>query len=353
MTKVAVRRRVTVEDVARRAGVSTATVSRTMNGTARVAQDTVDRVRTAIDELGFRPNPAAQNLRQQRMRTIGLVMPSRGNPFFPELVASVHPEIARRGYSLLLIDAEPPEQQAATMAGSRLVDGILLVGSVHGQVPTGIGSWEGVPVVALDRELSSPNRAIVQCDNVAGSKAVVEHLLELGHRRIAHVRGPLGLAVADQRADGYRTALHGHRISVDDSVVVTDDFGEDSGFAMVSRLLDRPDPPTAVFTANDMMAIGAISAAQNRGLNVPTDVSVAGFDGIHLGRYIHPPVTTYAQPVAAIAQRAVGLLLDAVEDDAGGGRRGTGRPAPTTLRLLGDLVVRGSTCPPSAAPSER
>ncbi len=338
-------RRVTVEDVARRAGVSTATVSRTINGTAHVAQDTLERVRAAIDELAFHPNPSAQNLRRQRTRNIALVTPSIVNPFFPELVASVHPEAERRGYSLLLIDAEQPEREAARVARSRLVDGILLVASAHGRTAGDDAVGPHVPVVAFDREPAGASSAVVQCDNVAGSAAVVEHLLALGHTRVAHLRGPVGLDVAEQRAAGYRAAHAARGLAVDDALVVAGDFGEDSGFALTLALLDLPQPPTAVFAANDLMAIGVIAAGRQRGLQLPGDLSVAGFDGINLGRYTHPTLTTYVQPVAAIAERAVRILLDAVE----AGPPAPPHPArrrPPTMRLPGELVVRGSTAPP-------
>ena len=345
--------RVTVRDVAQRAGVSTATVSRTINGTATVSAETLDRVRAAIADLDFRPTPAAQNLRRRRTGNIALVTPSIVNPFFPELVAGVHPEVARRGYSLLLIDSDDPVREAARVAGSRLVDGVLLVASVHPGRRLTDGPSTAVPVVAFDREPATPTTAVVQCENVAGATAVVEHLIGLGHTRIAHLRGPAGLDVAEQRADGYRKALAAAGLPVDERLVRAGEFTEDSGYEVTLRLLAEPAPPTAVFAANDMMAVGAIAALRDRGLRVPEDVSVAGFDGIHLGRYLQPPLTTYAQPVAALARRAVDLLLDAVEA-ATPGARPPGRAATPAYRLLGELLVRGSTAPPPLrSPHER
>ena len=332
-----VERRVTVEDVARRAGVSTATVSRTINGTARVAQDTLDRVRAAIDELAFRPNPSAQNLRQQRTRNIALVTPSIVNPFFPELVASVHPEIERRGYSLLLIDAEQPEREAARVAQSRLVDGVLLVASVHGPGPDVEPSWQDVPVVAFDREPAARTSAVVQCDNVAGSAAVVDHLLALGHTRVAHLGGPAGLDVAEQRAQGFRREHEARGVPVDDALVVAGDFGEDSGFALALGLLDLPRRPTAVFAANDLMAIGAIAAFQQRGLGVPDDVSVAGFDGLELPWIAPDVLTTVAQPLAEKGE-ALGLTVE----------RLLAGETPEDLMLDVELRVGTTTGPPRA-----
>ncbi|MDM8085243.1 LacI family DNA-binding transcriptional regulator [Cellulomonas cellasea] len=335
--------RVTVEDVARRAGVSTATVSRAVNGTARVAQETLDRVQHAIDELGFRPTPAAQNLRQQRTRNIALVVPTITNPFFPELVAGVAPEITRRGSSLLLLSTDDPEGEATRVAQSRLADGILLVGSMERSGVRQRTPHLDLPVVAFDRAAASLRTTVVQCDNAAGARAVVTHLAGLGHRHIAHLRGPRGLDVADQRARGHRRALL--ELGLDARLEVEGDFSEESGYAAALRLLDGPERPTAVFAANDLMAIGALAAFRARGVRVPEEISVAGFDGIRLGRYLHPTLTTYAQPIAEIAQRAVTLVLDAVDS---GSPLPRGRSAPHVLTLAGELVVGGST---SAVPS--
>jgi DNA-binding LacI/PurR family transcriptional regulator len=345
-------RRVTVRDVAHRAGVSTATVSRTVNGTAHVSAETLDRVRTAIAELDFHPTPAAQHLRRRRTGNVALVTPSIVNPFFPELVAGLHPEVTRRGWSLLLIDSDEPEREAARVAASRLVDGVLLVASVRpGRRPTP-GPPCGVPVVAFDREPATPTTAVVQCDNVAGAAAVVQHLIGLGHVRIAHLRGPRGLDVAAQRAEGYRRALASAGLPVDDRLVRAGEFTEDSGYAVTAGLLHDGVRPTAVFAANDMMAVGAIAALRDRGLRVPVDVSVAGFDGIHLGRYLQPSLTTYAQPVTAMARRAVDLLLDAVESGAPAVRRRGWAPVPAS-RLPGELIVRDSTAPAPLPPTAR
>ena len=340
--------RVTVEDVARRAGVSTATVSRTINGTARVADETLRRVNEAIDELGFRPTPAAQNLRQRRTRTIALVTPTMLNPFFPELVAGVHPELRARGYSLLVIDTQEPEQEAVRAADSRIVDGVLLVAST-GEPLRSLRTPRDVPMVAIDRKPSMLDVDVVQCDNRAGARAVVEHLLACGHRRIAHIRGPLGLDVAEERARGYRDALAAHGVPFTDSLVSTGSFDEDSGYAAANELLGRPHPPTAIFAANDLMAIGALAAVHEHGVRIPQDVAVSGFDGIHVGRYTHPTLTTFVQPFGALAQRAAQLLVDALDspDTRSDPQPGPAR-IPTVTQLPGRLAVRGSTTTPGA-----
>lgn len=343
-------RRVTVEDVARRAGVSTATVSRAVNATAHVAPETLERVQGAIEELGFRPTPAARNLRQQRTRNIALVVPSLTNPFFPELVAGVHPELARRGYSLVLVSTDEPEAEADRVAAARQVDGVLVVGSVRTPRGQALTHLVELPVVAFDRAPATLRTTVVQCDNVAGAESVVTHLLDQGHREVAHVRGPLRLDVADQRARGHRRALAARGVTHRDDLTVVGDFTEESGYAAALRLLARHPLPSAVFVANDLMALGVLAAFREHGVRVPHDVAVAGFDGIRLARYVHPTLTTFRQPIQAIAQHAVRILLDAVEGDGGAALRGPGG-GQRVVALPGDLVIgRSSVLTTSTTP---
>ena len=292
----------TVEDVARRAGVSTATVSRT--------------------------------------------------------VAGVHPELRAGGYSLLVIDTEEPEREAVRAADSRVVDGVLLVAST-GEARTSLQTPRDVPMVAIDRAPSMLEIDVAQCDNEAGAREVMQHLIGCGHTRIAHIRGPVGLDVATQRARGYQDALASHGVPFDGRLVITGSFDEDSGFAAASALLTDPRPPTAIFAANDLMAIGAIAAAHQHGVRVPDDVAVAGFDGIHVGRYTQPALTTIVQPVADLARRGATGGRDRPprhaarptsrpdRDSAAGPARGPRldrAPAPT---WHGERPVRGRPAPHS------
>ncbi|MDO8121539.1 LacI family DNA-binding transcriptional regulator [Isoptericola sp. b490] len=322
--------RVTVRDVARRAEVSTATVSRVVNGTARVAEGTSRRVAAAIDELGYPGGPAAQ----ARTRHVALVVPSITNPFFPELVTGARAALARSGYSLLLVDAEDPEAEARRLARSRLVDGILLVGS-HTPRPRRGPGQPRVPVVAIDRTPTSWRAPVVECDSYQGARTVTAHLASTGHSRIAHLAGPAHLDVAARRRRGYRDALRERGLRLDPTWVVRGDFSEESGHRAALRLLEVARPPTAIFAANDLMAVGALAALRGAGVRVPQDMAVAGFDGIRVGRYTLPTLTTYAQPVLDMSRRAVVLLLAAIRDPTG--------PSAATPPLPGRLVVREST----------
>jgi len=329
-------RKVTVEDVARHAGVSTATVSRAVNGSGTVAHPTYERVMASVRELGFTPTPAARNLRQQRTRNIALVVPSIVNPFFPELVAAVHTGVAAQGYSLLLIDSHESERAALRVVSSRIADGVLLIGSMSELGGTTPAIGMDVPVVALDRAPAALEATVVQCENEEGAREVVEHLIERGHRDIAHITGPVGIDVADHRTSGYRQALKNHGIPVQSSLIKPGDFSEDAGFAATLELIDAGAEFTAIFAANDIQAIGAIAALQLRGISVPQDVAVAGFDGIHLTRYVNPTLTTYIQPVKTIAQRATDLLLRTLTGDLAS--------TPKKMqRFPGELVIRESS----------
>ncbi|HEY6480397.1 MAG TPA: LacI family DNA-binding transcriptional regulator [Streptosporangiaceae bacterium] len=333
------RKRATVEQVARLAGVSTATVSRVLNGTAAVAGATERRVREAIDLLAFRPTPQARNLRMGRTGNIALIVPSITNPFFPELMAHVNREVRDRDYSLLLFDAPQPEDEGVRVARSRLADGIILVGSPSAAAADAWSPLElsDVPVVAFDRRPRALRAPVVQVDNYRGAREVVAHLAGHGHRRIAFIGGPRGVSVSAERARGYRAGLRAAALPADPGIVTAGEFDEDSGYAAAVRLLRGAGGFTALFAANDLMAIGAMSALRDQGVAVPGQVAVAGFDGIHLGRYVAPSLTTYAQPTAELARRAVELLAAAIA--------GPPPPRPPTLKLAGQLVTRDSTGP--------
>ena len=326
-------RTATAEQVARLAGVSTATVSRVQNGTAVVSDQARERVLAAIRQLAYRPTREARNLRLRRTGNLALIVPSITNPFFPELVARLNAETRAREYALLLFEAAQPEQEAARIARSRLADGIIVIGSASaGRERASVDV--GMPVVAIDRRPASLAAPLVQVDNVLGARTVMRHLGELGHRAIAFIGGPPGLAVSAERARGYRAGLRALAGSAQ-PLTVAGQFDEDSGYQAASRLITSGPRFTAVFAANDMMAIGALAALRDRDIPVPAQVAVAGFDGIHLDRYVVPALTSYAQPTAELAGVAVRMLAAAIEGHT------PRRPAAT--RMAGELIVRSST----------
>jgi LacI family transcriptional regulator len=331
------RRRPTIYDVARLAGVSAATVSRTLNGTGHVAASRRLAVEAAVEQLGYRPNTIARSLATRSTRTVALLLPDITNPFYAELVSGVHALTLEREYTMLLcttgLDPEQEERYLRVLRAKH-VDGALVEGLVL--APERIAQFvhDGFPIVCLDRDVDSSSVPLVQVDNREGGRIATEHLLALGHRRIAYVAGTPS-RTSEERMLGYRAALAAAGLGAQ-SLVVTGGYTEEGGDRAVRELLAADTPPTAVFAANDLSAIGAMSAVVESGRNVPNDVSIVGFDDIRLARYTTPPLTTVHQPASAIARHAADVLLGMI-----GGRE------PSELRhsFVPELIVRGSTAP--------
>lgn len=328
---------VTVHDVARHAGVSIATVSRALNDRERISAATRDHVLEIARSLGYQPNDLARSLAGMATQTIALLLPDITNPFFPELVKGVQTIADERGHLLLLChNADDGAKARADIAMLRRkkVDGILLVaGTLKGR---GIASaTSDLPTVVLDRRVPGLRSDVVTVDHRAGARKAVEHLLERGHRRIAHLTGPAGVSSSKERQAGWAEALRQRGIEPDEDLLVQGDFLEDGGYAGGKALIERNVDFTAAFAANDMSAIGLLKALTDAGRQVPNDVSVVGFDGIHLASYTTPALTTVAQPIFDLGRTAAERLLDRLE---------TGETTDhQTVVLETELIVRGST----------
>ncbi len=330
----------TIYQVARAAGVSTATVSRALNGSAQVAERTRHRITEAIADLGYQPNHVARSLVLKATHTIAVMLPDITNPFFPSLVKGVQLAADEEGYAVLLAhtggDPAKEESYFQVLRGQQ-VDGVLLVGLVSAPESLKGLVGHGLPVVTLDRPVDLPGSATVRVDHKAGGRIATEHLLELGHRRIAHISGPKGLGVSQQRLDGYRRALTSRGVSFDESLVAEGDFSEDGGYRGVQELLRMRGRFTALFAANDLSAIGAMTALREHDMRVPDEVSVVGFDDIHLASYTSPKLTTVRQPIYDMGRAAAKLLIDA--------RRKKLSLKDKNEIFDGELVVRESTGP--------
>jgi DNA-binding LacI/PurR family transcriptional regulator len=331
------RRRPTIYDVARLAGVSTATVSRALNGTGQVAEAKRAAIDAAVEQLGYRPNTIARSLVTRSTQTIALLLPEITNPFYADLVAGIQQLTLERDYTMLLcttdFDAEQ-EERYLRLLRAKHVDGALVDGLVL--PPERIARFveDGFPIVCLDRDVNSREVPLVQVDNRMGARLATEHLLALGHARIAHIMGA-PLRISEERLLGYQGALETAGIAPDSSLVALGNFTETGGHdAMEELLAGAGGGLTAVFAANDLSAIGAINAIVASGRSVPGDISVVGFDDLRLARYTSPPLTTIRQPAGEIARHATELLLGMIA-----GRR------PGRLRHLfpPELVVRDST----------
>jgi LacI family transcriptional regulator len=327
--------RPTIYDVARLAGVSTATVSRALNGTGQIASATRVAINAAVEQLGYRPNTIARSLVTKSTQTIALLLPDITNPFYAALVAGIQEQVLEAGHTMLLCttDGDPErEEQYLDLLRGKQVDGALVDGLVLPPERIARFVQDGFPIVCLDRDVDSTSVPLVQVDNRLGARMATEHLVSLGHLRIAHVAGPPELRISEERVEGYRAALRDAGLDPDPALVAAGGFTEEGGYRAIEELSGRGF--SAIFAANDLSAIGVISALAAEGRRVPDDVSVVGFDDLRLSAFTTPPLTTIHQPAAEIAKRAMQLLLDLTR----------GKKVTRQLHLLEPtLVVRGST----------
>ena len=332
----------TIYDVARLAGVSTSTVSRMLNGKGQFAPATRAAVDEAVRQLRYRPNTIARSLRTKSTQTIAFLLPDIPDPFFVSLISGIQQHVVKRDYAILLCvtEGDPElEERYLSLLHAKQVDGALVDGLVLPQARIARFLEDGFPIVCLDRDVDSPSVPVVQVDNRLGARQATEHLLSLGHRRIAHVSGADldRLRHSQERLAGYREALAGAGIQVDPRLIAAGDYMEEGGYEATRALLGAGVKFSAVFAANDLSAIGAIRAIIESGRSVPEDMSVVGFDNIHISAFVRPPLTTIHQPAVEIAQRATEILIALIQ-----GRRVRDRRHLLEPRL----VIRGSTAPP-------
>jgi LacI family transcriptional regulator len=333
----------TIRDVAERAGVSTTTVSHVINGTRKVEPATAARVDAAIVELDYRPNALARSMRRGRTQTVGVVLPDIANPFFGDLARSLEDHMFEAGYSAIICNSDgdgAKEARYLEVLLSKQVDGLLLVAA--SQPPEGLLglAQRGTPTIVVDRELDEPSFSQVLVANHHGGRLAGQHLLALGHRDIGVIAGPGDLGTSARRLQGFRAALAEAGIDLPPRRVARGDFRAASGRAAMEGWLQAGSPPTAVFAENDLMAIGALSAAHAAGVDVPGEISVVGFDGIAFGADVTPPLTTVSQSIDDMASAAIELLFERLRDQAA---------LPRLLELPVALSVRGSSGPPPAA----
>lgn len=336
-------RPVTARHVARRAGVSVATVSHYLNGRfSEMSPATRERVRAAIEQLGYRPNELARSLVRRRTATIGLIISSLTNSLYPQVVLGAEAACRRAEYSMLLADAPDlaSERRAIELMQRKRVDGLVLfsvsyLGIANDHVFA--AQEEGTPVVVINRDLP-PDAPVsqVQFNNFRGAYLATKHLLQLGHRRIALVTHPLNRFTAIARRAGYVAALAEAGLEEDPALVVSGEYSFESGYEAARSLLSRR--PSALLVASDVMAVGALRALRDAGVRVPADLSVVAFGNPDYVQYATPALTTVDLPIAEAGTTAVELLLERVRDPA----------APVQTRVLQPrLLIRETTGPPS------
>jgi LacI family transcriptional regulator len=326
--------RATIRDVAARAGVSVATVSKVINGRYGVAAATSARVQAVIDEMGYEASLVAQSLRNHRTNVLGILVADL-EPFSTELLKGAADAIRETGFELVVYSAGGRtsdhlgwERRYLSRLSGTLIDGAVLV------TPTVVDVGYGAPIVAVDPHTGRTESPTVDSDNLHGALLATQHLLELGHRRIAMLTGRPDLRSARRRERGYRQAMATAGVPVDEDLVRVGAYDPMVSADAARWLLTVPDPPTAVFAANDLSAIATIEVAAELGLRVPEDLSVVGFDNVPDSVVSAPPLTTVDQPIREMGRQAVKLLISLVR----------GEPvASDHVTLTTSLVVRGST----------
>lgn len=303
----------TIRDVAQNAGVAVSTVSRVLNGSGYVSAATREKVLRAVEELDFQPNNHARSLATGRTRTIALVIPDITNPFFPTIARGVEDAASTRGYTVVLCNTDGDSAQEAAYVRTlreQRVDGIIFTVSTDESGAVRDLLRDKFPLALIDRQVEGARVDSVLIDNMACAREATRHLLRLGHRRIAYINGPPNLATSRDRQRGYFAALREAELRPDGDFIRAGDFKYPSGYDKMKDLLQSDIGLTAVFAANDMMAVGAIRAIEESGRRVPEDVAVVGFDDIMLASLVKPALTTISQPAYRMGVMAAELLLE-------------------------------------------
>jgi LacI family transcriptional regulator len=305
---------VTIKDVARVARVSVATVSRVHNNSRAVTETTRRRVRRIADRLGYAPNAAARSLSTSRTNTVGVLLPDLFGEFYSELIRGIDQSAQRQGFHLLVASSHNEKQtiEVALQAMRGRVDGLIVMSPAPGAYVGVRDLPASFPVVLLNSAATGAAFDSLGVANARGAFDVVLHLAGLGHRRIAMITGPARNTDAAERLRGFRAGLREAGLRDGAAATVRGDFTEVSGFQACIELLRRAPRPSAIFAANDAMAIGALSALREAGVAVPGRIAVAGFDDIPTARYTHPPLTTVRVDISALGARATDRLLEAV-----------------------------------------
>jgi DNA-binding LacI/PurR family transcriptional regulator len=306
-----------IEDVARQAGVSTATVSRVLSGKPYVSDDLRERVMSAVQDLNYRPSRVARSLRIQRSSIIGLIVSDIQNPFFTSVVRAVEDTAYQHKFSVFLCNSDEnseKETMYVELMVAERVAGVILSPTLGQNDIYRHLAEAGVPAVAVDRRVTNVDIDSVLVDNVRAARQAVLHLLEMGHRRIGAVVGTPVSSTGEERLRGYVEALQVYGISVEPELIRSGMPRIPSGHDFTNELLALPHPPTAIFTGNNLLTLGALSAIHERGLRIPDDIGVAAFDEMDWMPFVRPALTVVAQPTYELGRTAVDLLLQRMED---------------------------------------
>jgi len=326
----------TIYDVAREAGVSIATVSKVINGTGRISDATRKRVLEVMKKLDYQPSVVASALTGKSTYTIGLLIPDLANPFFAEIARSVEDRCHEHGFNLVICSTDNnPEKEAQyiSLLKQKRVDGIIVATGINDEALLKNLVKQKIPLALIARDMPALAVDTVLVDDFLGGYLATNHLTGLGHKRIAIIVENLNLMSSKERIRGYRYALEEAKLPYDEDLVLVSDFTVEGGKHCAKQVLQREQPPTAIFACNDLLAIGVMQAAYELGLRIPQDLSVVGFDNTILATIVDPQLTTVAQPIQDMGRQVVDLLIQEIKGE---------KTVRQRVVLLPELVVRGS-----------
>ena len=330
---------VTIKDIAKRAGVSHTTVSRALRNHPAIAEKTKVRIQQLAREMNYVPNTSARELKTKQSKILGVLVTRIDDPFFGEVIQGIEDAITPEGYSLFLAVSNQKlerEKEIIQLMSERRVDGIIICSTSVHKEHQAILDRLNVTSVTVNNQAQSEFGHAVAHDDVRGAKAVTQHLVDSGYKRIGFLGNALSGKTMQDRYDGYAQTLQENGVTVDESLVAHSVNGEiENGRLATLPLLDLPTPPNAIVCHNDLIAIGAMQAVQQRGLSVPNDIAITGFDDVLSAAYVSPPLTTYRQPKFELGHEAAKMMLTLL-------RSQTQLP-PQRIQLQGKLIVRGST----------
>ncbi|HDZ9463079.1 TPA: substrate-binding domain-containing protein [Vibrio cholerae] len=308
----------TMKDIARLAGVSTSTVSHVINKSRFVSDEIAERVNNAAQQLNYAPSALARSLKMNRTKTIGMLVTTSTNPFFGEVVKGVERSCYHQGYNLILCNTEGDNQRMKASINTLLqkrVDGLLLMCStLEGERLDVFDRYPDIPIVVMDWGPILFTSDKIQDNSLQGGYIAAKHLIECGHKEIGCITGPLIRHQAQMRYEGYKRALAEAGIAINPDWIVESDFECEGGYQAFEKLYERGKLPSALFVSNDMMAMGVIQAASQRGLRVPDDLSLIGYDDVHIAKFMTPALTTIHQPKYRLGKAAVDTLLYRLEN---------------------------------------
>jgi LacI family transcriptional regulator len=327
----------TIKDIAKHVGVSTATISHVINNTRFVSEGLKQKILKAIQELNYQPNAIARSLVKRKTHTIGIIVSDILNPFYTAIVRGIEDVTHKGGYNVMLCNTdEDPEKEKLYIQVllEKRIDGLAISTAFQDGVHPLLAQLRMVPLVNIVRKIKGLAADAVVGDNIGGAYKAIEHLIELGHRRIGIISGPSGLSSGAERLKGCKKAFDDHQITIEQSLIKFGDFKKESGYCFTKEILQGSNPPTAIFVTNNQMTIGALSALNELKTRIPEDISLISFDDMEWYSFLNPPITTVEHSPYQMGKKAGEMLVRRISKKEG---------KPKRVLFPSNLIVRGST----------